>query len=247
MVKCGCAGSASGGVGVADTPSINLQILNSIITGNVKLDPNPDNLLEILAGGLNIDCADVAACIGTAADVGVLDSEGINFTTSGAGTPGNPRIISGDTIARFYQTSAITFSHLIAAAANTYEKITELPDLILTVPGLYIVTTDVVGVATNTGSSGLISTSIYAQLRRDGVAVPNTETRLASVIQGTAAAAQPSLGVASTGSSTRAVVSTGGTALSVWAAYAETTAANDATITSDAVGRTRITAWRIGA
>lgn len=247
MARCGCSNAASS-VGVADTDSLDLSLLASVISGQVKIDPLPNNLLQLVAGqGLRVDCGDVAACVGSAADVGVVDSDGINFSTSGAGTPGDPRLISGDTIARFYQTSAITFSHAIAAAANTYEKITELPDLILTVPGLYIVTMDVVGVATNTGSTAAITTSIYAQLRRDGVAVPNTETRLSSVVQGTAAAAQPALGVGSTGSTTRAVQSTGGTALSVWAAYAEDNAASTATITSDTTGRTRITAWRIGA
>lgn len=245
MVKCGCAGAA-GSVGVADTPSVDLSLLNNIITGNVKLATDPGNLLQILATGMYLSCDDVAACVGTAADVGVLDGPGVDLSTSGAGTPGNPRIISADTKSVFYQTSAVTFSHPITTA-NTYELISEIPALTLPTPGLYIVTTDVVGVATNLGSTAGISTSIYAQLRRDGVAVPNTETRLASVIQGNAAAAQPSLGVASTGSSTRAVFSDGTTVLTVWAANAEDNAGSTATITSDATGRSRITAWRIGA
>ena len=246
MAKCGCQ-NAAGAIGVADTPSIDLTLLGQILTGAVKIDPAAGNLLEQVANGLRVDCADVAACVGSGAQVNVSDSPGIDFTASGAGTAVDPRNITGDLTARFYQTSAITFSHQIAGAANVYEQISELPPLVLATPGLYIAVMEVAGIATNTGSTAGISSTAYAQLRRDGVAVPNTETRLSSVVQGTAAAAQPALGVGTTGSATRAVVSNGSTQLTVWAAQTEDNAASTETITSDATGRTRITAWRIGA
>ena len=78
----------------------------------------------------------------------MLDSPGIDLSTSGAGTPGDPRIISADTKAVYYQTTGLTFSHTIAGAADVYEKITEQPDLVLATAGLYIVTMDVVGTLT---------------------------------------------------------------------------------------------------
>lgn len=248
MARCGCSNAASS-VGVADTDSLDLSLLASVISGDVKIDALPGNLLEIVAGqGLRVDCADVAACVGSAADVGVLDSAGIDLSTSGAGTPGDPRIISADTKAVYYQTVAATFSHTIAGANDVFEKITELPDLVLATAGLYIVTMDVAGTATVTGSTAAISAAMSAYLARDGVLVPNTETKLSGVIQGTAAAAQPALGVAATGSATRAVLSDGTTALSVWAAR-NLSAGSTAVINSGGgtVGRTRITAWRIGA
>ena len=248
MVRCGCSNAASS-VGVADTDSLDLSLLASVISGDVKIDALPGNLLQLVAGqGLRVDCSDVAACVGSAADVGVLDSAGIDLSTSGAGTPGDPRIISADTKAVFFQTSAITFTRTLAGAADVYEEVTELPDLILTTPGLYIVTMDVSGTATNAsaGAGVGVSTNVSAQLRKDGVLVPNTETKLANVIQGNATTTEPALGVAATGSATRAVVSDGTAALTVWASRSAA-AGSVATINSSSTGRTRITAWRIGA
>lgn len=247
MARCGCSNAASS-VGVADTDSLDLSLLASVISGNVKIDALPGNLLELIAGqGLRVDCADVAACVGGAAAVTVADSPGIDFTSSGAGTPGDPRVISGDLDAVYYQTVAASFSHTIAGAADVYEKITELPDLVLATAGLYIVTMDVVGTLTIAGSTAAISGAMAAYLARDGVLVANTETKLSGVIQGTAAAAQPALGVATSGSATRAVFSDGTTALSVWAAR-NVGAGSTAVVNSGGgtVGRTRITAWRIG-
>ena len=87
-----------------------------------------------------------------------------------------------------------------------------------------------------------------AYLGRDGVLVPGTETKMTGVIQGLAGTAQPALGVATTGSSTKAVFSDGTTALSIWAAR-NVGAGSTAVVNSGGgtVGRTRITAWRIGA
>lgn len=247
MARCGCSNAASS-VGVADTPTLDLSLLASVISGNVNVDALPGNLLSIVAGGLRVDCDGVAACVGTAADVGVADGPGVDLSTSGAGIPGDPRIISADTKAVFYQTSAGTWNHTIAGAADVYEKVTELADLVLVTPGLYIVTMDVVGTLTIAGSTAAISGGMAAYLARDGVLVPNTETKLSAVIQGTAAAAQPALGVAAEGSATRAVFSDGTTALSIWAAR-NVGAGSTAVVNSGGgtVGRSRITAWRIGA
>jgi len=247
MARCGCSNAASS-VGVADTPTLDLSLLASVISGDVKVDALPGNLLSIVAGGLRVDCDGVAACVGTAADVGVADGPGVDLSTSGAGIPGDPRIISADTKSVFYQTSATTFNHTIAAASDVHEKITEIPDLLLPTPGLYIVTMDVVGTLTIAGSTSAISGAMSAYLARDGVLVPNTETKLSAVIQGTAAAAQPALGVAAEGSTTRAVFSDGTTLLSIWAAR-NVGAGSTAVVNSGGgtVGRSRITAWRIGA
>jgi hypothetical protein len=247
VAKCGCAG-ASGSVGVADTPSIDLQLLNGIINAALKLDPAPGNLLEVLATGLRLDCADVAACVSGAAQVTVADSPGIDFSSSGAGIPGDPRVISGDTKAVFAQTSSITFTRNLTAANDVLETVTELPALTLTVPGLYIAEMEVNGVATNAGSSAAVSTSVSAYLLRDGTLVPNTETRLSNLIQGTAGGnpAEPALGSSVTGSATRAVFSDGTTQLRI-AASSVRGVGSTASINSNAQGRTRITAWRIGA
>lgn len=246
MARCGCSNAASS-VGVADTDSLDLSLLASVISGNVRVDALPGNLLGVVAGqGLRVDCAAVAACVGTAADVGVSDSAGIDLSTSGAGIPGDPRIITADTKAVYYQTVANTFTRTLAGAADVYEEVTELPDLILATPGLYIATMDVVGTATNAGSTAAISTNVSAAMYRDGVLVPGTETKLSSVIQGLAGTAQPALGVACQGSASRAIFSDGTTALTVWASR-NAGAGSTATINSNNTGRTRIIAWRIGA
>lgn len=248
MARCGCSNAASS-VGVLDTDSLDLSLLASVISGNVKLDPLPGNLLQIVAGqGLRIDCDDVADCVGSAADVGVSDSPGINFSTSGAGIPGDPRIITGDLIAAFFQTSAITFSRTLSSANDVLETVTELPALTLTTPGLYIVNMEVQGTITNAsaGAGVGVSSSISAYMLRDGTLVPNTETRLSNLIQGNATTTEPALGVGVTGSATRAVFSDGTTQVRV-AASRNLAGASTAVINSNSTGRTRITAWRIGA
>lgn len=246
MARCGCSNAASS-VGVADTPTLDLSLLASVISGNVKVDALPGNLLQTVAGGLRVACSDVAACVGTAADVGVLDSPGIDFSTSGAGVPGDPRIISGDLKAVFYQTAAISFTRTLAAANDVLETVTDLPALVLATPGLYIVTMDVQGTLTLTSAAAAasISGSVSAYLLRDGTLVPNTETRLSNVIQGNATTTEPALGVGVTGSATRAVFSDGTTQLRIAGSRNVTTSV--ATINSGSTGRTRITAWRIGA
>jgi hypothetical protein len=246
MARCGCSNAASS-VGVADTPTLDLSLLASVISGNVKVDALPGNLLKAVAGGLRVACTDVAACVGTAADVGVQDGPGVDLSTSGAGTPGDPRIISADTKAVFYQTSAITFSRTLSSGNDVIETVTELPALVLATAGLYMVTMDVQGTITNMGvASGTVSSSMSAYLMRDGVLVPNTETRLSNLIQGTASTAEPALGVGVTGSSTRAVFSDGTTQLRV-AASRNLAGTSSAAVNSNSTGRTRITAWRIGA
>lgn len=248
MARCGCSNAASS-VGVADTDSLDLSLLASVISGVVKIDPLPDNLLQLIAGqGLRVDCGDVAACVGSAADVGVLDSVGINFSTSGAGTPGDPRIISGDLIPVYYQTAAVAFTHNLAGAVDVQEQITELPSLTLATPGTYLVVADVQGVATNaSAAAGVgVSTSVSAYLRRDGIAMPNTETRLSNLIQGNAVTTEPALGASMTGSIIRAVASDGATAITLWGSRSAA-AGSTAAIQSSATGRTRISAWRIGA
>lgn len=243
MARCGCAG-AGGSVGVADTPTLDLSLLAGVISGNVKLDAGAGNILQSVAGGLRLDCADIQACV-SVGNVGVSDSAGIDFTTSGSGDPGDPRIISGDLKPVWYQTAPVIFTRNLAGAADVYEQVTELPALTLPVAGLYIVAMDVCGVATITGTTAALGASVSAQLRRDGVLVPNTETRISAVSQGVASTAEPALGVTATGTAIDAVQSDGTTQLTVWASR-NVGGASTAAILSNAVGRTRITAWRIG-
>lgn len=247
MARCGCSNAASS-VGVADTPTLDLSLLASVISGNVKVDALPGNLLSIVAGGLRVDCDGVSDCVGTAADVGVADGPGVDLSTSGAGIPGDPRIISADTKSVFYQTSAITFSRTLSSANDVLETVTELPALVLATAGLYIVNMEVQGTITNASAAAGagVSSSMSAYMLRDGTLVPNTETRLSNLIQGNATTTEPALGVGVTGSATRAVFSDGTTQVRV-AASRNVAAGSTAVVNSNSTGRTRITAWRIGA
>lgn len=247
MARCGCSNAASS-VGVADTPTLDLSLLASVISGSVKLDALPGNLITAVAGGLRVDCDAVADCVGSAADVGVTDGPGVDLSTSGAGTPGDPRIITADTIARYYQTSAITFARTLSSGNDVLETVTDLPALVLATPGLYIVTMDVQGTITNASAAAGagVSSSMSGYLLRDGTLVPNTETRLSNLIQGNATTTEPALGVGVTGSATRAVFSDGTTQLRI-AASRNVAGGSTAVVNSNSTGRTRITAWRIGA
>jgi hypothetical protein len=247
VVKCGCS-SAAGAIGVSDTPSVDLSLVASILTAAVKLDPAGGNLLQQVANGLRVDCAAVAACVGGASAVHVADSPGIDFTESGAGTVVDPRIISGDLKAVFLQSSAATWTHSIVAANGVFEKITELPNLAATVPGLYFVTADAVGNATipvNAGGSA-VAAAVSFYLAKNDVLVPNTETQIPLVSQGNPTVAQPALGVQNEGSASRIVQLAAGDFLSIWGMRNSGAGAVSQILSSNA-GRTRITAIRIGA
>ena len=248
MARCGCSNAASS-VGVADTDSLDLSLLASVFSGNVKVDGLPGNLLEIVAGqGRRVDCGDVAACVGTAADVGVLDSNGIDFSTSGAGTPGDPRIISGDTKAVFFETAAVAFTRTLSGTADVYEEVTELPDLQLTTPGRYIVAYEATGNATITsaGAGVTVAAACAMALYKNGVLVSNSETRLTLNSQGQATTTEPALQIHGSGTGLAVVTSDGDDLFTIWAAR-NSVAGTTTTIISNSNGRTRIRAWRIGA
>lgn len=247
MARCGCSSAASA-IGVTDTPSIDLTLVASILSAAAKIDPAAGNLLEQVANGLRVDCADVAACVGGASAVHVADSPGIDFTESGAGTVVDPRIISGDLKAVFLQSSAATWTHNIAAANLVFEKITELPNLVCVTPGLYWVTADAVGAATIPANAGgsTIAAQVSFYLAKNDVLVPNTETELPLVSQGNPTTAQPALGITNEGSTSRIVQLAAGDFLSIWGMRNSGAGATSA-VQSSSSGRTRITAIRIGA
>jgi hypothetical protein len=247
VARCGCQ-SAAGAIGVADTQSVDLSLINQILTATARIDPAAGNILQLAANGLRVDCNAVAECVGGAAAVTVQDSPGIAFTESGAGTADDPRVISGDVKAVFLQTSAATWTHTIAAASGTWEKITELPNLTATVPGLYWVTADAVANVTipaNAGGSNSAAAASIYLAKNDGM-VPNTETRVNLESQSNPTTAQPALQLHGTGSVSRMVQLAAGDYLSLWTQRASTASATTE-ILSNNVGRTRITAHRIGA
>lgn len=92
--------SAGNATQVADTPTIDMTLTGTglsgdpyIISGAVKLDPNAGNLLAATASGLFLDCAAVAACV-SAGVTEVMDTNSIDLTLTGAGTLGDPYVIS---------------------------------------------------------------------------------------------------------------------------------------------------------
>jgi hypothetical protein len=245
MARCGCSNAASS-VGVADTTTLDLSLLASVISGNVNVDALPGNLLGIVAGGLRVDCDDVAACVGSAADVGVLDSDGIDLSTTGAGTPGDPRIISADTKAVFFQTAAVIFTRTLSGTADVYEEVTELPDLQLTTPGTYIVAYEAVGNATITAGTSAVSAACAMALYKNGALVANSETRLILNSEGLPTTTEPALQLHASGTGIAVVTSDGDDLFTIWAAR-NSAAGTTTTIISNTNGRTRIRAWRIGA
>lgn len=148
---------------------------------------------------------------------------------------------------RFVQSPALAFTHLLDGAANVFEKITEIPNLVLPAAGLWVVTMDVRGNATNTPAAPgiVVNTSAFAQLRLNDVLVPGSETMLQLNSQGVATTQEPALQLHGTGSATRVVSAAAGATLSVWGARASDAGTNTEILSSPS-GRSRITAWRIG-
>lgn len=241
MARCGCASAGGGsGVGVADSPTVDLTLLNGIISAAAKLDPAPGNLLTATANGLRVDCSDVLACVGESAGVAVADSPGIDFTLAGS-------TVSGDLKPVFAQTAAVTFAHTLTGV-DTYQDINEVPDLTITVPGTYLVTADAVGNATITEGVSVVNAAAAFALFKNGVIVPNTETRLILNSQSLPDPGdqEPALQLHASGSVSRYVTCVAGDDFQI---YAKRNSVEGTTtqILSNANGRSRISAHRIGA
>lgn len=142
-----------------------------------------------------------------------------------------------------YETPSIGFSHALAAAANVYEKVDDLPDLVIVEPGTYLVSWTAGATAVIPGSTAAVSTGTTVGIFRDAALVAGTETKLALVSQGLAAAAQPAMQMQASGGGTMRMTIAAGQALSMHGKRSTIVGTN--TFLSDADGRCRITAERI--
>lgn len=241
MARCGCASSSGGGVGVADTPTVDLTLLNGIITGAVKFDPASGNLVKQTANGIRVDCSDILDCVGESQGIAVADSPGIDFTLAGS-------TVSGDLKSVFAQTAAVSFNHTLTGL-NVYQDINEVPDLVIPADGTYLVTVDAVGNATNTqaGPGTVVTTSVAMALFKNNVMVPNSETRLMLNSQGAPVAGEtePAYQLHGSGSASRYVTCVAGDTFQVYGAR-NSDAGTTSQIVSNSNGRTRISAHRIG-
>lgn len=97
---------------VVDTLSVNLTSSGSFghtIQADVLLDPDPDNIITITAGGLMVDCDDVAACV-TIPDVLVADTITVDMTKI------------GDTISADVNVSAIAGNDIVIQPDGLYSN-----------------------------------------------------------------------------------------------------------------------------
>lgn len=69
-----------------------------VIFGNVKLDPNVDNVLSATANGLLLTCSDIQDCVGGVGVTHVSDTSTVDLTISGAGTTVSPYVITASII-----------------------------------------------------------------------------------------------------------------------------------------------------
>ena len=145
-----------------------------------------------------------------------------------------------------YQTAVATFSKTLTGASGTFEEITEIPDLVIVEPGVYLVEWDMHGQATNTaaGAGTPVNTAAMGALYKNDVLVPNSETMLMLNTQGNAVTAEPALQLRSTGSGKQIVTCAANDILELWAARSSS-AGTTTTIESGTLGRTRLVATRI--
>lgn len=160
-------------------------------------------------------------------------------TDSGGRLQLNPEVL---------QTPTLTFTRTLGGAANAYAIIPDIAPLVVVVPGLYIVTWDAHGNATNNPNSPgtPINSCALAGLGLNGALVGGTETMLVlNSLGGSPGIAIPAMQIHGSGSGHRAIQLAAGDQLSMFGARAS----DAGTITemrSDNQGRCRITAWRIG-
>jgi len=227
---------------VADTDTVDMTLLNGIISAATKLDPASGNLLKATANGLRVDCSDILACVGESSGVAVADSDGIDFTLSGS-------TVSGDLKAVFAQTAAVTFAHTLGGV-GTYQDINEVPDLVIPADGVYLVTAEAAGNATITQASPgtVVNASVSMALFKNNVIVPNTETRVILNTQGAPVAGEtePALQLHGSGSVSRYVSCVAGDTFQLYGARSSDPGTTSQ-ILSNNLGRSRISAHRIGA
>lgn len=241
MARCGCGGASGGsGVGVADTPTLDLSLLSSVISGEVKIDPTTGNLLTATANGLRIDCGDVLTCVGESGGIAVADSPGIDFTLAGS-------TVSGDLKSVFVQSSAVSFAHTLTGV-GAFQDINEVPDLLIPTDGVYDVMAEASGNATITGAAPgiVVGAGVTFALFKNNVLVANSETRCILNSQGSSSADQPALQLHSSGAVRRLLSCVAGDTFQLYASR-NSVSGTTSQIVSGSDGRSRLSAHRIGA
>lgn len=254
MSRCGCAGSTACACAVQPAPGSGITI-----TGNgsaqspyqigITPDSDPDNLLTNGPNGLLVNCAAVVECVSAGTPAGfttVTDSPGVNFTLTGTGTAGDPYVISADLTAVSVQSAAQSFLHPLDGPELVWEEINELPGLVITVPGTYVVTFTARAQVVIPEVTTVTNVGVAARLHVNGAPVPATETTLDLLSQGEATTIEAPLQTHTSGTTSVVVTLAAGDVLTLagqWFGTPDTTQS----ILSNAQGRTRITAHRIGA
>lgn len=148
----------------------------------------------------------------------------------------------------YLQTPTLTFTRTLGGAANTYAIIPDIAPLVVVVPGLYVVTWDAHGNATNPPNAPgtPINTCALAGLGLNGALVGGSETMLQlNSLGGSPGIAIPSMQLHGSGSGHRVIQLAAGDLISMFGARS-----SDAGTTTEMIsnnqGRCRITAWRIG-
>lgn len=150
----------------------------------------------------------------------------------------------------FVQSAATNFTHVLDGATDVPEQIGELASVIIATAGWYLVNYAIHGNATITPAAPGISVSASAAgyLYRNGVLVPNTETRVVTLIQGAptpAGGEEPALQSHATGSGGVVVALGAGDTLQIWGSR-NSDPGTTTQILSSGTGRTRISALRLG-
>ncbi len=87
--------AASTGLTVTDSSTFHFSLIGSNLTGNVKLDGGAGNLIVSAAGGLRLNCADIASCLAGSVHIQGADSTTVHTTVTGSGTSGSPFVVTG--------------------------------------------------------------------------------------------------------------------------------------------------------
>lgn len=145
------------------------------------------------------------------------------------------------------RSATANFIHTLDGPNGVWEEITEIPELVVTVAGLYVVVADWHGNANNTPATPptAVATNVMGSIAKNDVVQVGTETSVIVNSQATTTTAQPGYQIHSTGSCTEFMNLVVGDRLSLYASRAAD-AGTVCEIQSNPTGRTRLRAWRLG-
>jgi hypothetical protein len=201
---------------------------------------------------VSVSCEAIQDCIGAILGQGLTYNDPSNLISAKVSSQSGNQLSFGPDnglyvpAATSYETPLTAdFTHTIAAAANTYEKITELADLNIAEAGTYLVQYSARVVAAIPTGTAAVNTGTVMALHRNNVLVPNTESRGALVSQGLASTSEPVLQVQGTAASQCIVVCAANDKLSLYGKRSSSTAGTVNSVNNDDGGRVKITAVRI--